>query len=175
MKRFLIAAFVYALAYTPLYAGGHHGQTWTNIGKGEKGDKGDPGLPGVQGDPGSVGAQGLPGANGSSGGQAHDITRIQAGAEVRWYEFDNHVSLNSGYRYDWNHGGHTVDAMIVGFQFGTSAADRKIQLLMEKINLLEGDVADLKMPYRYTVIHEPPTAADQQYNETIKSIIRGTK
>ena len=64
---------------------------------------------------------------------------VNVGAEVRWYDW-KHVSLNSGYRYDFWHGGHTVDALIVQIKLGRSyeqrEMDRMRQELQDVINTL---------------------------------------
>lgn len=73
--------------------------------------------------------QGNPGNDGRDGDDGLDALKVNVGAQVQWHEWDNHLSLNSGYRFDTRYHGHTVDALIVGYRFGESADGRRIKEL----------------------------------------------
>lgn len=98
--------------------------------------KGAQGVAGTAGAIGSTGAQGTKGTDGKNGkdglngrdGKDADIDNtltVNLGVAVRWYDW-KYVSLNSGYKYDVNHGGHTVDAAIIQIKLGRSYEQREL-------------------------------------------------
>lgn len=106
--------------------------------KGATGAAGTTGTTGSQGQQGVKGNDGKDGTNGLNGKDANidGHTFINVGAMVRWYDWKN-VSLNSGYRYDFNHNEHTVDAMIIQIKLGKSFEDRKVSALQDRVDRLE--------------------------------------
>lgn len=109
------------------------------------------------GSQGPVGPAGNPGPMGPSGSDASIENRLETrmGADVRWYDW-KHASIHSGYRYDLNHGGHTVDMAVVAVKIGESYQDRQIGILNAKIEALQRMVGVASVS-----------------NEPIKSTIRG--
>ena len=103
---------------------------------GKNGSNGVNGTNGINGKDGAVGVAGAPGSDAS----IDNTIQVNVGAGVQWHEWDNHLSLNSGYRYDIHHGGHTIDALIVGYRFGKSAEDRRIDELKKQIESLRAAI-----------------------------------
>jgi hypothetical protein len=117
----------------------------------EKGDKGKDGKDGKAGPQGDVGPQGpsgndgvngndgLDGKNGVDAKPSNDMEHrlsVNVGASVRWYDWKN-VSLLSGYKFDTNHQGHTVDALVIQIKLGKSYEERQIDKLLQDIKLLK--------------------------------------
>ena len=100
----------------------------------------------VNNPPGPAGPAGAQGVQGIAGPEASidNVTTVNVGAGIRWYDWKR-VSLNSGYRYDANHGGHTIDAMMVMFKFGSSYEERRIEELKKQIESLR-TLASLMLP-----------------------------
>lgn len=103
-----------------------------------KGTTGQAGAVGSTGSQGSIGQTGANGTNGTNGSDASidGHTFINVGASIRWYDWKN-VNLTSGYRYDFNHHEHTVDAMIINIKLGKSFEDRKVSELQDRVDRLE--------------------------------------
>lgn len=116
--------------------------------KGNKGDKGDKGSPGQNGHDGKDGTNGRNGEKGADGQDGKDGTdakpaddlehrlSVNVGAQVRWYDW-KHIALASGYRYDVNHQGHTVDALIVQIKIGKSYEERRLAELQKRLDRLD--------------------------------------
>lgn len=103
---------------------------------GTAGVAGATGAQGVKGDKGLKGNDGKDGLNGKDGKDANidNTLTVNLGAMVRWYDW-KYVSLNSGYKYDFNHGGHTVDAMIIQVKIGRSYEQREIDKLKKMLGV----------------------------------------
>lgn len=96
------------------------------------------GTPGPKGDRGPVGATGQAGRDGVNCVDcACDKNRLNIGGEVVWHEWDNHVGVRSGYRFDVRNEGHTVDLAVVQWRIGKSPEDRQLEALKRKIEALE--------------------------------------
>lgn len=78
-----------------------------------------------------MGYPGVPGPAGqdSDAGANHALV----GADVLWHEWDNHVGLKSGYRFDTLHHGHTFDMAVIQWRVGKSAEDRRIDALQAEL------------------------------------------
>lgn len=115
--RFQTAGLLVLLAL-PLQAGGH----------GER--HCDP----KQGPAGATGAQGVMGYPGKDGQDAdYRPNHANVGADVLWHEWDNHIGMKSGYRFDTLHHGHTFDMAVIQWRVGKSAEDRRIDDLERQI------------------------------------------
>lgn len=97
---------------------------------GKEGDKGDPGLKGQDGKPGDD--------------MEHRLT-TNVGAEVRWYD-SKRFSIKSGYRYDTNHHGHTVDAAILEIKIGKSYEERIIEKQRKEMDDLKAQITKMSAP-----------------------------
>jgi len=111
-------------------ANGTDGASGTDGKDGDKGDKGDPGVKGQDGKPGDD--------------MEHRLT-TNIGAEVRWYD-SKRFSIKSGYRYDINHKGHTVDAAILEIKIGKSYEERIIEKQRKEVADLKAEIAKLSAP-----------------------------
>lgn len=96
--------------------------------QGPQGTTGSTGKSGADGTNGKDGAKGDAGTPGKDGNNELDALRLNLGIDVRWYDW-KHVALTSGYRYDINHGGQTVDMLVVHIKLGSSYEDREIAKL----------------------------------------------
>lgn len=158
MKAFLLIV-TGLLTFSPAFAGHHHGHGGhCNVcqsipgpqgERGEKGDSGDSivgpaGADGasIKGDAGVDGKAGLNGRDGSDADINH-ITTINVGVEVRWYDA-KHYSLNSGYRYDLNHHGHTIDAAILQIKLGKSYESRQMEAMRKELVAYQAGLAALQ-------------------------------
>jgi len=105
------------------------------------------GPPGPQGEQGLQGSQGVMGIKGIPGSEASMENRLEArlGGNVQWYDWQ-YINLNSGYRYDVNHGGHTVDFFSVGFKIGRSYESRQVDKLRKEIQLLKRSLSSHRGP-----------------------------
>lgn len=141
MKAVWLAIAMISACSTIALGGGYHkpGPQGPQGPAGPTGPMGPQGLPGIAGEKGDAGNPGENGFNGRDGDHALDATRVNLGTSVRWYDW-KHVNLTSGYRYDTNHNGHTIDAMMVNFKLGQSYEDRQIAELRSKIADLVGMV-----------------------------------
>lgn len=115
-------------------AAGAIGAAGTAGTNGSKGDTGEAGTKGSQGDKGDKGDSGKPGDDGEN------RLNVNVGAEVRWYDW-KHVALSSGYRYDLQHHGHVVDALVVQFKIGKSYEGRQMEKLRHDILDLQRQAA----------------------------------
>lgn len=111
--------------------------------------KGATGAQGIQGTQGSVGATGTKGdigdkgnngANGKDGRNGIDATInnhlfLNVGLNLRWYDW-KHVSLNSGYHYDFRHFNHTVDVAVIQIKLSRSYEQRELESLRKEVELL---------------------------------------
>lgn len=84
---------------------------------------------------------GLKGEKGDAGQDYDGDHRLttNVGADIQWYDWQ-HASIRSGYRYDFNHKGHTVDIGVLTIKVGKSYTDRRIEE-MEKMRLELRDLA----------------------------------
>jgi len=112
---------------------GSNGTNGTNGADGKDGSKGDKGDPGVKGQDGKPGDD-----------MEHRLT-TNIGAEVRWYD-SKRFSIKSGYRYDTNHHGHTVDAAILEIKIGKSYEERLIEKNRKEVADLKAEIAKLSAP-----------------------------
>lgn len=117
--------------------------------------------PGPQGEQGEAGPQGAQGPEGDSAPVSWNV-----GAMVQWHEWDNHLSANSGYRYSIKNNArdeHIFDVMMIGYRFGKSAEDRRIDELKKEIAKL-----------RLETIQQP-SAAVAQTEPSTRTTIKGRK
>lgn len=122
------------------------GTNGTNGSNGAVGSSGANGAKGDQGDKGSKGDAGAKGDKGDPGTQGDDMNHrlmVNVGAEVRWYDW-KHFAVSSGYRYDVNHGDHTVDALVLQVKLGKSYEGREMEALKGKLKALEAALSRLQ-------------------------------
>jgi hypothetical protein len=144
MKRAIMTLVLMLGVLGKTLAGNEHGHKGekcdiTPIVQPKDGVDGKDGRDGIDG----VGQPGRAGVDASADAYHDDRGRmaVNVGAAVQWHEWDNQISINSGYRYDLNHGDHSVDAIIIGYRFGKNASDRKIDALQAQVAALTGYVA----------------------------------
>lgn len=112
------------------------GASGSNGAAGATGSQGTQGVQGNKGDKGATGAKGEKGDKGAPGDDGNNRLTLNIGASVRWYDW-KYVSLNSGYRYDIQHYGHTVDMMVVQVKIGKSYETRQQEKLEARLALME--------------------------------------
>lgn len=101
---------------------------------GNTGSKGDTGSIGKSGNDGKNGKDGKNGLDGKDASIDHHLF-LNAGLSLRWYDW-KHVSLTSGYRYDFNHYNHTVDMLVVNIKLGKSYEQRELEAQKKEIESL---------------------------------------
>lgn len=115
------------------------------------------------------GKDGAPGKDGSV-----DPLQVQVGGDIQWHEFDNRISLSSGYAYDaWNNS-HIVRGLFVNYRLGESAAERENRRLRQKVDdlgMLLQKVAEKQSGAYFTL----PNSAGGFISgeETQKALIKG--
>ncbi len=93
------------------------------------GAKGDTGAKGDKGDKGDK-------ADAPKVDNMENRLTVNVGAEVRWMDF-KHFAFASGYRYDINHKGHTVDAMVIQVKLGKSYEEKQLEALKSQVRTLQ--------------------------------------
>lgn len=131
---------------------GERGQNGQNGHDGNNGQNGHDGQNGQKGSDGSNGQNGTDGTNGSNGKDGKDGVmpptpdnlehrlNVNLGFDVRWYDW-KHIALKSGYRFDMNHKGHVVDALVVELKLGKSSEEREMERLRRDIQELKQQAA----------------------------------
>lgn len=120
---------------------GHDGNNGHDGQNGQKGSDGSNGHDGNNGHDGSTGENGKDGKNGKDGvtppapDNLEHRLNVNLGFDVRWYDW-KYVVLKSGYRFDTNHKGHVVDALVVQFKIGKSHEERELDKLRREIQEL---------------------------------------
>lgn len=116
MKTFAILCGLLSILGPVSYAGDHEPKRHKHYKQGPAGP---------QGPQGDKGLDGKDGQNGRDGDDGYRSPAVNVGADVRWYDAKR-FDVRSGYRYDVRNGGHTVDAIILGFKFGKSYEEKLI-------------------------------------------------
>jgi len=126
-------------------ADGTNGVDGANGANGSNGTNGNDGASGKDGKAGDKGDPGVKGQDGKPGDDMEHRLTTNIGAEVRWYD-SKRFSIKSGYRYDTNHHGHTVDAAILEIKIGKSYEERLIEKQRKEVADLKAEIAKLSAP-----------------------------
>lgn len=118
-------------------------------------------IPGPSGPQGVMGLQGEDGRNGTDADS--DANHAYVGAQVLWHEWDNHVGIGSGYRFDTLHHGHVFDMAILQARFGQSPEDRQISALKRELDTYK------------TVLYRIADQIPKPKEEPVRARIRGSK
>lgn len=172
MKRIVVLLILLLVQVS--YANGRRHQ---RVGPaGPMGPQGPQGIPGESivgpAGPSGVGTNGAVGPQGPRGEGYNRNMPVNVGGSIQWHEWDNRLSVNSGYRFDTNNSKHrhVVDAFILEYRLGPSAAERRIKELQDKLDAI---MVSLSQGRRESNKREEEAMLREA--ETVKMTVRGGK